>query len=121
MHRSRRKRRFPMRPEPSSGGVTFPEAAEVLAVLKDVRCGDFSVRMSGRGGPFSRTVAATLNSIIQMNAGMVREFKRVRTLVGEKGDITQRAALAGAGRDWASALESINALIMDLAQPTAEV
>ena len=41
--------------------------------------------------------------------------------VGKEGKINQRASLGGAGGSWSAAVESLNTLIADLLQPTAEV
>jgi hypothetical protein len=52
---------------------------------------------------------------------MAGEIERVSTVVGKDGKITQRAVLAGAVGAWARTIGSVNSLITDLAQPTAEV
>jgi len=49
---------------------------------------------------------------------MAAELDRIGTVVGE-GKITQRASLGSAG-SWTACVDSVNTLITDLVQPTAE-
>ena len=51
---------------------------------------------------------------------MTREFERINTVVG-KGKISQRATIGEAGGAWTACVDSVNSLIGDLVQPTAEV
>src|SRR5204863_410334 len=53
--------------------------------------------------------------------GSTKEFARIGTVVGKEGRITQRATLGAASGSWAAGIDSINALIADLVQPTEEV
>ena len=97
------------------------DSKELLQVLVAVKKGDFSVRMpvdyTGRAGK----IADTLNEIIELNQRTTREFERISTVVGIEGRIAQRASLGGAGGSWATNVESVNALITNLAQPTTEM
>ncbi|HET7603629.1 MAG TPA: HAMP domain-containing protein, partial [Gemmatimonadales bacterium] len=97
------------------------DAAELLDVLTAVKRGDFTVRMPRDRVGLRGKVADTLNDIIQMNQDLVTEIDRVSQVVGKEGRISQRASLRGAGGSWAAPVNSVNALIGDLVQPTAEV
>ncbi len=97
------------------------DAAELLEVLTAVKRGDFSVRLPRDRIGVRGKVADTLNDIIQMNQDLVTEIDRVSQVVGKEGRISQRASLRGAGGSWAAPVNSMNALIGDLVQPTSEV
>ena len=101
-------------------------ARRLLNTLVAVRKGDFSARF-----PVDETLAVTdsltyriaqeLNEIIEMNQNLVRELERTSAAVGKEGKITQRATLPNASGAWAVAIEGVNTLITDLAQPLTEV
>jgi len=97
------------------------DAAELLEVLTAVKGGDFSVRLPRDRVGLRGKLADTLNDIIQMNQDLVSEIDRVSQVVGKEGRISQRASLRGAGGSWAAPVNSVNALIGDLVQPTSEV
>jgi HAMP domain-containing protein len=65
-------------------------------------------------------IADTLNDIIERNERMAAELERISTVVGKEGKITQRASLGNAGGSWSACVDSVNTLITDLVQPTAE-
>jgi len=89
--------------------------------LKAVKKGDFSVRLPiGENGVISE-IAEEFNGIIDLNESMAKEIVRVGRIVGEEGQMTERASLGAVTGSWASQIDSVNALINNLAQPTAEV
>src|SRR5207248_2881104 len=49
------------------------------------------------------------------------ELNRVSTVVGKEGKTGQRVSLGGAGGSWGASVDAVNALIVDLVQPTTEV
>src|SRR4051812_26517166 len=52
---------------------------------------------------------------------MTREFERLSQVVGKEGKITQRGRVKSAPGGWETAIRSVNELIEDMVQPTAEV
>src|SRR5262249_29172317 len=66
-------------------------------------------------------IADTLNEVLDLNDHMARELARVSVAVGKEGRIGQRVSLGGAGGSWSACIDSVNALISDLVQPTTEV
>jgi HAMP domain-containing protein len=94
---------------------------QLLLVLTSVKKGDFTVRMPVEKAGIAGKVADTLNDIIELNEKMTRELERINVVVGKEGKITQRASLGSAGGAWAECVDSVNQLIGDLVQPTAEV
>ncbi len=98
----------------------------LLSTLISIRKGDFSARfvLDESIAPttsLTYRLAEELNDVIEMNQNLVRELERTSTVVGKEGKITQRAALPNAAGAWAVAIEAVNSLISDLAQPLTEV
>jgi HAMP domain-containing protein len=97
------------------------DARQMLGVLLALKKGDFSARLpvdkTGIGGK----IADTLNDVIELNDRLARELERTSQVVGKEGKIAQRASLGGAGGAWLACVDSVNSLIADLVQPTAEV
>ncbi|MFL6753214.1 MAG: HAMP domain-containing protein [Sphingomicrobium sp.] len=52
---------------------------------------------------------------------MTQEFARLSKVVGKEGKITQRGRIKNARGGWETAVRSVNELIEDMVQPTAEV
>ncbi|HET9224407.1 MAG TPA: HAMP domain-containing protein, partial [Roseiflexaceae bacterium] len=94
---------------------------ELLRVLMAVKRGDFSVRMPVDYTGTAGKIADTLNEIIDLNQRMTEELDRISTVVGKQGRIDQRMSLGAPGGRWTKGVESVNALIGNLAQPTTEV
>ncbi|HEY6917585.1 MAG TPA: HAMP domain-containing protein, partial [Allosphingosinicella sp.] len=94
---------------------------QLLAALKAFRRGDFSVRLPEELPGLDGEIAAHFNDIVGLNDQMTREFRRLSQVVGKEGKMLQRGRLKGGGGDWDSAVQSVNELIEDLVQPTAEV
>ena len=93
---------------------------QLLRTLIAVRKGDFSVRMPVEQTGLAGKIADALNDVIELNEKMAREFEHVSTVVGKEGKITQRASLGAVDGGWTSCIASVNGLITDLVQPTAE-
>ncbi len=93
----------------------------LLAGLRAVNAGDFTVRLTANGDPLMADIIDVFNSVTQKQARLVEEITRVSTSVGREGKMRDRVALASAGGQWSQAVESVNSLITDLVQPTSEV
>ena len=93
----------------------------VLQVLKEVKRGNFDVRLpdewTGTGGK----IADALNEIIETNEKIVHEFHRVSQAVGKKGKLSERVSFPGASGGWNVIIESVNGLIDDSVRPTNEM
>ena len=99
----------------------MPDAKMLLHVLKAVKRGDLTARLPVEWTGISGKIADELNSIIEMNAKIAAEFKRVSHVVGKKGRLLERASISEAGGAWESNVEAINELIDDLVRPTSEM
>jgi HAMP domain-containing protein/CheY-like chemotaxis protein/signal transduction histidine kinase len=94
----------------------------LLAALKAVQGGDFSVRLPGGGADaVMEEIARAFNAVVTLNSAMTQEMVRVERVVGREGRMGERVSLGDVRGDWATSINSINALIGDLVQPTTEV
>ena len=93
----------------------------LLEALRAVKQGDFSVRLpTGKNGVMGE-IAEVFNDVVGLNESMTNEIVRVGKIVGEEGQMTERASPGAVSGMWAGQIDSVNALINNLAQPTAEV
>ncbi len=86
-----------------------------------MRGGDFSARLSTRRRGLLGEIAAEFNELAATNQRMAKELVRVGRIIGREGRMTERATLAGTSGQWATSIDSVNALIDDLVRPTTEV
>ncbi|HWH22374.1 MAG TPA: HAMP domain-containing protein, partial [Allosphingosinicella sp.] len=94
---------------------------QLLNALRAFRRGDFSVRLSEDQPGMDGDIAALFNEIVALNDDMTNEVKRLSRVVGKEGKINQRGRIKGARGGWETAIQSVNELIEDMVQPTAEV
>ncbi len=97
------------------------DSRQLLAALRSFKKGDFSVRLPMGLTGIEGEIADTFNDVVEMNQLMAKEFERLGTVVGKEGKIGQRGKVAGATGGWATSVDSVNTLIGDMVQPTAEV
>ncbi|MBX3021328.1 MAG: HAMP domain-containing protein [Bdellovibrionales bacterium] len=90
-------------------------------VVKAVRSGDFSVRMSLDSEGIVSEIGEVLNDIIEQNENMANEFVRVRNIIGLEGRMTERVNMGSVKGSWATSVDSVNLMITDLVHPTTEV
>jgi PAS domain S-box-containing protein len=93
----------------------------LLSVLTATKKGDFSARMPLDWIGIHGKIADTLNDIIDTNDKVSRELDRVSKAVGKEGKLAERASFGPVSGAWARKVESVNALITDLARPTMEM
>ncbi|HLJ04559.1 MAG TPA: HAMP domain-containing protein, partial [Solirubrobacteraceae bacterium] len=94
---------------------------ELIAALRAARDGDFSQRLTPRGGGVDAELAHLFNGLIERNDQLAGELVRVGKIIGREGRMTERAAMPGAAGAWQTSMDSLNALIDDLVRPTTEV
>jgi HAMP domain-containing protein/CheY-like chemotaxis protein/signal transduction histidine kinase len=97
------------------------DSKQLLAVLTALKKGDFSTRLPEDWTGTAGKVADTLNAVIEINQRMAKELERVSRVVGKEGKIMQRASMPTAAGAWGSMIESVNALVDDMARPTADM
>ncbi|WP_086009865.1 HAMP domain-containing protein [Myxococcus stipitatus] len=94
----------------------------LLAALRAVQGGDFAVRLPDFPSlPVMDDISRAFNAVVSLNSVMTQETVRVARVVGREGRMGERVSLGDARGDWATSINSINALIGDLVQPTTEV
>ncbi len=82
---------------------------------------DFSVRLPEDVDGLDNEIASLFNEVVSINEEMTQEFERLSKVVGKEGKITQRGRVKNARGGWDTAVRSVNELIDDMVQPTAEV
>jgi HAMP domain-containing protein/CheY-like chemotaxis protein/signal transduction histidine kinase len=93
----------------------------VLAALKTMRDGDFSVRLPGSWTGLAGKIADTFNDIVAGNQQMAQELKRVGQVVGKEGRTRERTKFHESRGSWGQMEVSVNTLVEDLLRPTTEV
>src|ERR671917_2309920 len=93
----------------------------LLKTLRAFRRGDFSARLPSDLTGIDGDIAEAFNDIAALNRGLARELDRVAKVVGKEGQIGERGRLPGAKGCWNECIDSVNAMIGDLVQPTVEV
>jgi HAMP domain-containing protein/signal transduction histidine kinase/CheY-like chemotaxis protein len=93
----------------------------LLDALLSLRKGDFSVRLPSDWIGLRGKVADTFNDVMDQLEGMTNEVGRISRVVGKEGKIKQRASAGSLRGSWAGTIDSMNALISDLAHPTSEM
>jgi HAMP domain-containing protein/signal transduction histidine kinase/CheY-like chemotaxis protein len=99
----------------------FLDRRQLVTALRSLRRGDFSVRLPEDADGVDGEIATLFNEVVTLNGDMTREFERLSQVVGKEGKITQRGRVKSATGGWETAIRSVNELIEDMVQPTAEV
>ena len=102
-------------------GLTVVSARQLLQALKDLRKGDFSVRLPMSSSPLGQQIADAFNEVVELNDKMVTELARVGQVVGKQGMISQRARMGNVTGAWADGIDAVNTLISAMGQPTSEM
>ena len=93
----------------------------ILASLKTMRDGDFSVRLPSSWTGLAGKIADTFNDIVAANQQMAQELKRVGQVVGKEGRTRERTRFNESRGAWSEMETSVNTLVEDLLRPTTEV
>ncbi len=64
----------------------------LLEALRAFKQGDFSVRLPTRRNGVMGEIAETFNDVVGLNESMANEIVRVSRIVGEEGQMTERAS-----------------------------
>src|SRR6478752_1947824 len=99
----------------------FIDRRQLVSALRALRRGDFSVRLPEEVDGLDGEIATVFNEVVSLNEEMAQEFERLSKVVGKEGKITQRGRVKNARGGWETAVRSVNELIEDMVQPTAEV
>src|SRR5882672_837478 len=103
-------------------GAEEARLRQLLDALIAAQHGDFDVRLSfTRGHGLMPDIARAFNQVVSRNDALTSEIARLERVVGREGRMTERASLGDVSGCWKTSVDSINALIADLVQPTTEV
>ena len=94
--------------------------AELAEALRQVRSGEFKVRLPRRAG-LAGEVADAFNDVVAMQERRNREIVRIGRVVGREGRMTERIDVEDYEGSWADGIRAINGLIDDLGRPTMEI
>ena len=111
------------RPRPVKERASSRERSlhRLLAGLRAVNAGDFSVQLTPNGDPLIADIIEVFNSVAHKQSRLVDEITRVSGSVGREGKMRDRVSMTGVNGQWVAAVDSVNSLITDLVQPTSEV
>jgi signal transduction histidine kinase/DNA-binding response OmpR family regulator/HAMP domain-containing protein len=92
----------------------------LLTALKAVRDGNFSVRIEFDADGIMSEIADAFNDVVAMGKQFADELFRINTVVGLEGNMAELASMGDVSGEWKRGIDSINSLVVNLAQPTAE-
>jgi HAMP domain-containing protein/signal transduction histidine kinase/ActR/RegA family two-component response regulator len=105
-----------------AGKARDDQLGALLGALSAIADGDFSARLPLKGGRgLMSQIAEGFNRVAELNERMTNEIVRVERAVRREGRMTETASLAAGGGGWSLLLDSVNALISGLVQPSTEV
>jgi len=99
----------------------FLDRRQLVSALRSFRRGDFTVRLPEDLSGTDGEIARLFNEVVSLEEQMTGEFERLSVVVGKEGKISQRGRVRGATGGWEAKIRSVNELIEDMVQPTAEV
>jgi HAMP domain-containing protein/CheY-like chemotaxis protein/signal transduction histidine kinase len=105
----------------ADGKITDIDLRRLLNAMRDLRDGDFEIRLPLAEEPLLAEIADAFNSVAKMNERLCREMIRVSTTIGREGQMNDRASIGSVTGGWRTTVDSVNTLITDLASPTTEV
>ncbi|HSP38489.1 MAG TPA: ATP-binding protein, partial [Frankiaceae bacterium] len=108
-------------PAPATARFDTLDAQAFLAVLAQVKAGDFTARMPLDWNGLAGKVADGFNDVIISNQALAAELARVSRVVGTQGELSQRVVLNGWTQSWSGSVDSVNSLIGALVRPTSEM
>src|SRR5918992_410573 len=105
---------------PSSAAQETAPLSELADALYKVRRGEFDVRLPRRAGSAGEVVDQ-FNELVGLLERRNRDILRISRTVGREGRMSERLNEEAYDGAWAHGVQAVNALIDDLAAPTAEI
>ncbi|HMJ19986.1 MAG TPA: HAMP domain-containing protein [Gemmatimonadaceae bacterium] len=105
----------------SGGTIRETDLRRLLAAMREMKEGDFNVRLPVSDVPLLADIADEFNAIAKLNTRLCDEMTRVSKTIGRQGQMNDRASIGPVTGGWRSTVESVNILITDLASPTTEI
>src|SRR2546423_201311 len=104
-----------------AGKIRDIDLRRVLNAMRDLRDGDFDVRLPISEDPLLAEISDAFNDIAKLNERLCDEMTRVAKTIGRQGQMNDRASIGPVLAGWRSTVDSVNTLITELASPTSEV
>ena len=105
----------------SNGKLKEIDLRRLLDAMRDLRDGEFEVRLPTSEDPLLAEIADAFNGIAKLNERLCDEMQRVSATIGREGQMNDRASIGQVTGGWRATVQSVNTLITDLASPTTEV
>ncbi|MDT7581975.1 MAG: hypothetical protein QOK35_3239, partial [Pseudonocardiales bacterium] len=102
-------------PDPDAAAL----AAELARAIREVRLGNFDVRMTARDGAAGEVVEE-FNALVVLQERRNRDLMRISRVVGREGRMLERLSEESYDGAWAEGVRAVNALIDDLGESAAE-
>src|SRR5262245_61472775 len=94
---------------------------DLLEALRELEEGNFEVQLPEVGDAVMVQIAQSFNRVAALNNRTASELGRISRTVGREGKMKDRASVTGVQGGWQEIVDSANALITDLVQPTTEI
>ena len=96
------------------------DGAAILRALRDLRNGNFRVRLPDGEPGLAGSIAEAFNDVVELTHRTSDELGRASRAVGREGRINHRVAIGRRG-GWARSETAVNQLVLDLTDPVLEV
>ncbi|HXU80708.1 MAG TPA: HAMP domain-containing protein, partial [Polyangia bacterium] len=94
----------------------------LLEALVAARDGELGVRIGANASDhLVGEVAWAFNGLMERSESVVQEIGRVSRVVGREGRVAERASVSHASGAWASCVDSVNAMVSEVAWRTQEI
>src|SRR5690606_20480194 len=94
---------------------------QILSALRAFRRGDFSVTLPDDLAGADGEIAEAFNDVVRQNRALTGELGRLRKAFGRDGRTGERARVENFSGGWRDCIESVNELIGDTVEHTAEI
>ena len=94
---------------------------DLLEALRELEEGNFEVQLPESGDSLMVQIAQSFNRVAALSHRTATEVSRISRTVGREGKMKDRAGMSGVRGGWQDTVDSVNALIGDLVQPTTEI
>jgi HAMP domain-containing protein/CheY-like chemotaxis protein/signal transduction histidine kinase len=105
----------------NGGKVREADLRRLLAAMRDLKEGDFNVRLPVADDPLLAEIADEFNGVAKASTRLCDEMTRVSKTIGRQGQMNDRVSIGAVTGGWRQTVDSINTLITDLASPTTEI
>jgi HAMP domain-containing protein/CheY-like chemotaxis protein/GAF domain-containing protein len=105
----------------AGGSVRASDLRRLLAAMRDLKEGDFDVRLPVSEDSLLADIAEEFNAVAKLNTRMCDEMTRVSKTIGRQGQMNDRASIGDVTGGWRQTVDSVNTLVTDLASPTTEI